>query len=174
VYVCIEPAIPPLQNISTSSSVSLTAADFLNASIINQVDRKFILITIPTSTATVVALVDQHAADERFRLETIIKSLQTTIHRLSSEMKITLPSKVLETLSHRRNHLLSWGIDISVTEDGLRITGIPEILMKDLDEARWKGILSSYVTTNVDDCPRGLMEMFCSKACRSVHPPSMK
>ena len=44
-------------------------------------------------------------------------------------------------------------------------------MIKDIDEGRWKDILSSYVFTHAaDDCPSGLMNMFCSKACRSVRP----
>jgi hypothetical protein len=44
-------------------------------------------------------------------------------------------------------------------------------VIRDIDEGRWKGILSSYVLTHAaDDCPSGLMNMFYSKACRSVLP----
>ena len=165
----IETPISLLETVSTQSTVLLTATDFLTSTIINQIDRKFILIKIPTSTASIIALIDQHAADERYRLETIIKFLPTSIHQ--TNINIPFPQKYLPTLSKRKYNLRQWGIDIELTNEGVRLVGIPGVI-KDIDEGRWKGILSSYVLTHAaDDCPSGLMDMFCSKACRSVLPP---
>jgi DNA mismatch repair ATPase MutL len=146
--------------------IKLTAIDLLKATIINQIDRKFILIKIPTSTASIVALVDQHAADERYRLETIFKSLQASLHPTTFEFQFSV--NILSVLVKRKSKLRQWGIDIETTEERVRIVGIPGVLAKDIDGGRWKGILLEYVTTSADECPTGLMDMFCSKACRSV------
>jgi DNA mismatch repair ATPase MutL len=140
----------------------------LASTIINQIDRKFILIKIPTPTTSVIALIDQHAADERYRLETIIKLLPTSVHQ--TNINVPLSPKYLPTLSKRKHNLRQWGIYIELTDEGVRVVGIP-VVTKDIDEGRWKGILSSYVLTHAaDDCPPGLMNIFCSKACRSVLP----
>ena len=115
-----------------------------------------------------MALIDQHAADERYRLETIIHSLPTSIHQ--TNISLPLPPQQRDVLSKRKHHLRQWGIDIDITNDVL-LVGIPNVA-KDTDEGSWKGILSSYILTNIaDDCPSGLMDIFRSKACRSVFPP---
>jgi len=116
-----------------------------------------------------MALVDQHAADERYRLETIIKSLPTSSIHLTN-LEIPFPITHIPILLQRKNNLRQWGIEIEITTDeNVRIKGIPEILAKDnIDGGRWKGILLSYVMMNIEECPSGLMDMFCSKACRSV------
>ena len=168
VYSTLEAPIPILQSISMPSPVLLTASDFANATVINQIDHKFILISIAASSGTILALVDQHAADERFRLETIINSLSSNIHRLSHAIKVSFPVKQLQLLSRRSGNLRSLGIEIELYDDSLQIAGIPGVLRNETDGERWKAILSSYVSMNAPDCPTPLMNMLCSKACRSV------
>lgn len=150
------------------STLSLTAVDFLTATVVNQVDRKFILISIPATDGLIIALVDQHAADERYRLETIFRTLSTSIHPLDPAMEITVPGNQLSIISKRRIKLLNWGVKIEVKNSRTFITGVPGVLRECIDGARWKRILLSYLLTNADDCPSELMDMFCSKACRSV------
>lgn len=169
VFTSVEPPIPLLATISSPSTITLTATDFLNATVMNHIDRKFILITIPTSTSLIMALVDQHAADERYRLETIIKFLSTSsIH--PTDLEIPFPKTHIPILSQRKHNLRQWGIEIQITTDDMvHIKGIPVILAKDnIDGGGWKGIMLSYLMMNAEECPSGLMDMFCSKACRSV------
>ena len=68
----------------------------------------------------------------------------------------------------RKSKLRQWGIEIETTEEKVRVVGVPGVLVKDIDGGRWKGILLEYVAASADECPTGLMDMFCSKACRSV------
>jgi DNA mismatch repair ATPase MutL len=117
---------------------------------------------------SIIALVDQHAADERYRLEAILSALPTSIHLLDQSIEITIPSKQLNIISKRGIDLLKWGVKIEVKNDCVFVTGIPKVLAECVDGARWKRILSSYLLTNTDECPSELMDMFCSKACRSV------
>jgi len=45
-------------------------------------------------------------------------------------------------------------------------------ILRDVDPARWKGVIMTYISSQMaEDIPTGLMDMLCSKACRSVHPP---
>lgn len=164
VYASIEPSIPTLQSISFPTTFTLTANDFLNAKVINQVDRKFILISIPIAETIILALIDQHAADERYRLERILKSLPTTIHTVTPSIPL---AHNLLSLSKRKQRLLRWGIQLEFVDNTIVLKGIPAILA-DLDVARWNQILSRYMTEDKHDCPTALMELFCSKACRSV------
>lgn len=170
VFTSIEPAIPLLNTLSSTQSISLHAADFQNAKIISQVDRKFIFITLPLPNGTLTAMIDQHAADERYRLETIIQNLQTTAIKIQPPIEISFPSeKNIQVLKERKSKLQQWGIELAILGDLVRISSIPGIL-EDIDATRWKTILLQYVTEDGLDCPSGMMNIFCSKACRSVHP----
>ena len=70
---------------SSSIATRLSKKGLLNADIISQVDKKFILVKIiedPINTADVapirnelLVLIDQHAADERIRIETLLRDL---------------------------------------------------------------------------------------------------
>ncbi|UPX17151.1 DNA mismatch repair protein [Ascochyta rabiei] len=68
---------------ATSSSARLSKEGLRNAQIISQVDKKFILVKMmgsPTgsemqSATEVLVLVDQHAADERIQVETLLADL---------------------------------------------------------------------------------------------------
>lgn len=141
--------------------------DFQRARIINQIDKKFIFITIALSNGSLIALIDQHAADERFRLETIIQGLSADVRQMQSPLEIPFPQKDLEKLVHRKDKLGQWGLEIDVLDEKIEIKTVPKIL-EDIEVTRWKTILVQYVREDGYDCPSGLMNIFCSKACRSV------
>lgn len=153
-----------------SSSVSISPRDLLNCIVINQVDRKFILITVPISNATIIALVDQHAADERYRLEVIIQTLSKGIHRIDPPIVFRLSKRNLQTLSNRRSKLMIWGVEIEIIDDSVQLVGIPWVTANVIEERKWKMILFQFATAVQDGCPSVLMSMLCSKACRSVSP----
>ena len=61
----------------SSSGVSgeigrLSKEGLRNAKVVKQVDDKFILITVPEAKRDLLVLVDQHAADERIRIEALM------------------------------------------------------------------------------------------------------
>jgi DNA mismatch repair ATPase MutL len=170
VYTSNEPPINCLAAGSLPSIVSLQASDFSKATVINQIDRKFILITIPLDNGLMVALVDQHAADERHRLESILTGLPSSTRSLQQAIEFPCPEQHLSTLGRRKDQLLRWGVGIDILDETVRITEVPTIL-KDVDAARWKSILVGYALEDEREYPTGLMEIFCSKACRSVLAP---
>lgn len=63
----------------------LSKADLQHVTIINQVDAKFILCSLPSadSSAQTLVLVDQHAASERIILESLLSDLCAPIDELS-------------------------------------------------------------------------------------------
>lgn len=73
--------------------------DFQRARIINQIDKKFIFITIALSNGSLIALIDQHAADERFRLETIIQGLSADVRQMQSPLEIPFPKRIWKNWS---------------------------------------------------------------------------
>jgi DNA mismatch repair ATPase MutL len=168
VFTSLEPPIPLLGTISKVNAISLDASDFQTATVISQVDRKFIFISIHLSKGTLLALVDQHAADERYRLETIIQNLTGTKLQLSSPIEICFSEKHLQILNERKK-LQDWGVELEILESLVRITEIPAIL-DEVDPVRWRSILLQYILEDGRECPLGMMNIFCSKACRSVPP----
>lgn len=170
VFSTVDSPIPILQSISSTKSITLSTLDLASASVITQLDRKFILISIPRSAGRVIALIDQHAADERYRLERILQF----VHSTPSSLTLCLPKSHLTTLEARRSALRQWGLEIDIAEGSVRIIRIPSVLVKDINSIPWREILASYTAGRAEECPPLLMNLFCSKACRSVpiHPVS--
>lgn len=204
VYSSIEQPIPLLETISTKQSISLSSQEFLTATIINQVDRKFILISIPHFTTSTplstsrdkygaviqqtLAVIDQHAADERYRLEQLMEQLPQKTYRLNPPMEIPLSDRIGKVLWKRRGVLLRWGVDITIEKPEMgtserlqgtlkelgavgRLQGVPEIT-KDLNATKWKEILLQYTSEEASQPPSLLTEILASKACRSVSHPN--
>lgn len=139
-------------------------------------------------------MIDQHAADERYRLEQLIERLRDTKQVIDPVMNIQMSGRHLSILWKRREALLQWGIDITVERSGipgtsgtlgaievanaerqwtgkemgtLGIKGAPQIT-KDLGAGNWKQILLQYVSEEATQLPSLLTEILASKACRSV------
>jgi DNA mismatch repair ATPase MutL len=166
--VAREPPIPVAKHSPTT--VSLQASDFQNAVILGQIDRKFILLAIPTLKGILLAAIDQHAADERYRLELILESLREST--LDVSIQFELQEKYRAILSQRTRRLLEWGVKLDILGGNVEITRIPAILI-DVEPARWKQILQAYTNEDTLTCPSGLAHMFNSKACRSVRSPKI-
>jgi DNA mismatch repair protein MLH3 len=85
---------------SKPASDTFSASDLTNAQIIAQVDTKFIACLIERSPARILALVDQHAADERVRVERYLKRL--CLGFLQEEMEVFQMEKPKRVLLTRR------------------------------------------------------------------------
>lgn len=100
------------------------------AKVVAQVDRKFVFAKLPTSSigdaqdGTALVLIDQHAADERCRVERLFEELFTsesgdfggvqTIPVEPITFEAPLSEKTL--LKRYRNHFLSWGVGYRVEQ----------------------------------------------------------
>lgn len=106
----------------------VTRAALATARVISQVDRKFILIRIALDEAdsdspTGLFMVDQHAADERCRVERLMKDyfsvddfhMRANTDALQSPMVLQISSREAEALQRRRKHFSSWGIHYDLT-----------------------------------------------------------
>ncbi|KIM46426.1 hypothetical protein M413DRAFT_441520 [Hebeloma cylindrosporum] len=209
-----------------------TKADIQQAEIINQVDRKFIACRIPKHTDTtsnsMLVLIDQHAADERVRVEFFLKELlmgflhsqdQTDaydargirIRELNPPQPVLLTQHEALTIKRSqdaRDMLCQWGVRFSTDLDDalesgstgysqLLVRSIPEVVSDKLlqgDELRdfIKGFLGQIQSGElvfsdsrldfppeadqdeffwlkaVRRCPRGLLDLINSKACRGA------
>ncbi|CAK5275343.1 unnamed protein product [Mycena citricolor] len=189
-----------------SSSGRFDKADISNAVVIEQVDRKFIACLFNR----VLVLVDQHAADERIRVERFLKELcegyvsgkRPPVREVENSVPVLLTSheerqlrqpQLLETLAH-------WGFAFDDPHPDnacgnyrqVFVRQVPEVLADKLlmpDEMR--DFLKSFLGKAAEDmlstterdptsegeilwlhglrqCPKHLLELANSKACRGA------
>lgn len=106
------------------------------AEIVSQVDMKFILVKLKSSQSSVgniLVLIDQHAADERIRVETLMQELcappstDAGVPTGSNILTICLdqpiifefPSREIELLRIHQSHFSTWGIIYSLAPPDL-------------------------------------------------------
>lgn len=103
----------------------LSRAALAQAEIIGQVDRKFILLRLPlhaadakqtTNPSSALIMLDQHAADERCRLEELMSqyfelhTLQAMSTPLESPIVFEVSAREHELLGRFQSHFRTWGV----------------------------------------------------------------
>uniref|UniRef100_A0A5B7BWE8 Putative DNA mismatch repair protein MLH3 isoform X1 n=2 Tax=Davidia involucrata TaxID=16924 RepID=A0A5B7BWE8_DAVIN len=91
-----------------------------DAKVLQQVDKKF----IPVVAGEVLALIDQHAADERIRLEElrqkVLSGEMKTITHLDAEQELVLPEIGYQLLHNYAEQIQNWGWICNIHAQGLR------------------------------------------------------
>lgn len=97
---------------TTAPSAKLSKQALSNARIISQVDGKFILISMPnTKRSQTLVLIDQHAADERTRVEALIDELTAMPPaKLPKPLVFEVPKRDFELLARQTAYFARWGI----------------------------------------------------------------
>ncbi|KAM0255041.1 hypothetical protein ACHAQJ_006189 [Trichoderma viride] len=189
------------------------------AEVIAQVDKKFIMLKLPLrktkdarklpSSSCALVMLDQHAADERCRLEDLMAGyftedapsgiLRAVVESLERPLIFEISEREYGLLQRYQGHLEAWGImyktlqqvGYTVTVTALprsileRCRGEPRLLVDLMRKEIWKlhdeGIIpprprsagkaaASGQASTVDfhGCPRGILELLHSRACRSA------
>ena len=187
-----------IQKAFTQSSASISAKlskQGLNAArVVSQVDKKFILICIKKSPNTndredaeLLVLVDQHAADERIRIEDLLADLKASPMLLPKPLIFEIQAREHPLLSRLAPSFAALGIvyelsspagspKCKITVKALpaaiaeRCRLEPKILIELIRSESWKceegGGGGGSLSTN--SCPKGLLDMLNSRACRSA------
>ena len=206
-----------------SGSVSLTGriskTSLFRAEVIAQVDRKFILMKMPlrdsgeTRSDTLIML-DQHAVDERCKLEDLMSSyfeadgdgIRAKVELVDKPLVFEFADRELELLEQHQAFLGAWGITYDVQRSRKRnhtgkciapghvkVTGLPpsiaercttepRLLAELLRREVWDLSDSGHTATapffpfveedswvsNFHRCPRGILDLLHSRACRSA------
>lgn len=139
---------------TTSTSGKLTKAGLRNAEVISQVDKKYILIKMAGITSSsspdpsgLLVIVDQHAADERVRVEALFAELCSPEERSRGDQTGTLGGSLTYKISPREAELFTrhrasfseWKVHYIIAtsrgekkddpeENTLTITSLPEMV----------------------------------------------
>ena len=106
---------------SSSFSAKLSKQSLKDATVIAQVDRKFVLLSVPKASELgdldrqILVLVDQHATDERIRVETLFAGLQSDPTVFAKPIIFEISSRERELLAHEIPFFTAWGIVFDIT-----------------------------------------------------------
>ncbi|KAL6901323.1 hypothetical protein GGI43DRAFT_374494 [Trichoderma evansii] len=203
-------------SIGIEGRVSRTALE--GAEVIAQVDKKFIMLKLPLrdmkdapkpGSSCALVMLDQHAADERCRLEDLMTEyfredassgiLRAVIESLERPLIFETSEREYGLLQRYQGHLEAWGIMYRTTQQAAEYTvtvtalppsilercrGEPRLLVDLIRKEIWKlhdegiipsrprsagnGTLNQSLTADFHGCPRGILELLHSRACRSA------
>lgn len=168
-----------------------------NCRVVLQLYKKFILVVIESEGTKNLMIIDQHACDERIKVENLYMTFLHQVYdtdlrvKLAQPFDLSVPGEEIEYLTAFRPNFNSFGIDFETHEtDGrVHITHLPELLIgKIANDAKflrasilqhvWDLALhrkSAKLTGSpadwfqkIKDLPSIIMEVINSKACRSA------
>ena len=172
VFPLAEAMPPSIREMSTVQVERLSKETVYSLEFIAQVDSKFLLCK--SSSETALFLLDQHAADERCRLECVLAELGASPNptQLPDPYHMAIPDSLVPSLLTQAEYLTSWGCNFeAVTYNTLRVTHLPEMCInrlinqpKLINQLIYEAAAPDRGCT--DGCPRVLFDLLCSKACR--------
>ena len=178
---------------SVSFSAKISKQSLNTARVISQVDKKFILICVNDSSnlhdqenAELLVLVDQHAADERIRVEGLLADLKASPTSLPKPLIFEVQAREHPLLSRFASSFAALGIIYDLTSPlgkaKCRITVKalpaaiaercrlePQVLIDLIRRESWKREEERDSSlANTRSYPQGLLDMLNSRACRSA------
>ena len=178
---------------SVSFSAKISKQSLNTARVISQVDKKFILICVndPSNlhdgeNAELLVLVDQHAADERIRVEGLLADLKASPTSLPKPLIFEIQAREHSLLSRFAASFAALGIvyDLTaplgkakcqVTVKALPVAIAercrlePQVLIDLIRRESWKREEERDSSlANTRSYPQGLLDMLSSRACRSA------
>ncbi|KAK4777600.1 hypothetical protein SAY87_017787 [Trapa incisa] len=165
---------------------SITKNCLFDAKVLQQVDKKF----IPVVAGGTLAVIDQHAADERIRLEVlrqkVISGEAKTITYLDSEKDLLLPEIGYQLLHDYSEQIKGWGWicnihsqcsgpfkqDLNIINKqrtAITLLAVPCILGIDLTDADLLEFIQQLVDTDgASTMPPAVLRILNLKACRGA------
>lgn len=166
------PVLPSL--IAAPVSDCLSKDDFLAMHVVGQFNCGFILARLERGDTCLMYIVDQHAADERFRLETLERTETPTAQRLMAPKRFSVPLEDSLFIASHLPDLQALGFWVSaVDEEGnFELTRVPQIAgltleLKDLLDTVHRLRESAIGARSLACCER-VQSTLASKACRSA------
>ena len=176
---------------STSFSATLSKDALRNSRVISQVDKKFVLICLEEETQSflkerseLLVLVDQHAADERIRVEGLLATLGSSSTQLAKPIIFEFQVREHGLLARCAAYFADWGISYDIRslpeshKCRLTVKALPssiaercriepKVLIELIRTEAWKRSEDGSSVSR-KACPQGLLDMLNSRACRSA------
>ncbi|KAJ4898911.1 MUTL protein-like protein 3 [Raphanus sativus] len=165
---------------------SINRQSLEDAKVLQQVDKKY----IPIVACGTVAIVDQHAADERIRLEELRKKVLAgearTVTHLSADQELVLPEMGYQLLQSYSDQIRDWGWICSINAEGstsfkksmsiikrkpapITLNAVPCILGVNLSDIDLLEFLQQLADTDGSSTiPPSVLRVLNSKACRGA------
>ncbi|XP_033142173.1 DNA mismatch repair protein MLH3 isoform X3 [Brassica rapa] len=165
---------------------SINRQSLEDAKVLQQVDKKY----IPIVACGTVAIVDQHAADERIRLEELRKKVLAgearTVTYLSANQELVLPEMGYQLLQSYSDQIREWGWICSINVEGstsfkksmsiiqrkptpITLNAVPCILGVNLSDVDLLEFLQQLADTDGSSTiPPSVLRVLNSKACRGA------
>ena len=179
---------------SVSFSAKISKQSLNTARVISQVDKKFILICVndpsilhDEENAELLVLVDQHAADERIRVEGLLADLKASPTSLAKPLIFEVQAREHPLLSRFAPSFAALGIVYDLTAPlgkakckiavkalpaaiAERCRLEPQVLIDLIRRESWKREEEERDSSlaNIRSYPQGLLDMLNSRACRSA------
>ena len=177
---------------SASFSTKISKQGLTAARVVTQVDKKFILICVNGSRYTneredaqLLVLVDQHAADERIRIEGLLEELNASPVVLPKPILFDVQAREYRLFSRLAPFFAALGVvyDLSPPAGSPKSKIIvkalpaaiaercrlePKVLIELIRSESWKCEEEGGGSLARKTCPRGLLDMLNSRACRSA------
>ena len=175
-----EPVIPSMVAARNSDrTCTIGKDDLIHGQVIGQIEKKFIMVKTPSG---MLALVDQHAADERVKVETLLLEISTAqIVALRPPMMFNVSQLERPKYCEWRNAFDQWGIQYKVQENLVvealpaliaeRCRAEPKVLIELIRKAIWTPVpvvKSGDWFARLATCPSGLIDLVNSRACRTA------
>lgn len=125
--------------------ISITRQDLAQCTVLGQVDRKFILILTKAPNSSLL-IIDQHAADERLRVEGLFDEIcnlhtndaaepdlrhggpRNSAVRLTHELHFEPESAEINRLQTLQPDLARWGVELEVSDDRCTVSRLPALV----------------------------------------------
>lgn len=168
----------PISPLKHTKTLKLSKLDFDKYRIISQIDTKFILVL---ANQKLVAI-DQHACDERIRVEDIQKEFITNSDIVPTKIRQKVDSYQLQLFIRYEAMVLQLGIGITVDGFDIIVTQMPQILTQQHDivskiaeylhqigtEGTGLKFSHSHWFKSINNIPEFITDIINSKACRSA------
>ncbi|GMF20369.1 unnamed protein product [Phytophthora fragariaefolia] len=113
--------------LNTLQSIKISKSTLDGMKVIRQVDRKFVLVEADTSRGKLLLCIDQHAADERVRLEKMETDMfgrhgaqrRVETRRHEPPLVLRMNPNEREMLRYHEKMIKLWGFDFEVASSGL-------------------------------------------------------
>lgn len=158
----------------TSTPLAVTKTALEGATVVAQVDRKFIIARCRTGS---LLCVDQHAADERVRVESLQRQLRTapdtvvSTHVLDHPVRVACHPSDVVAATHHHARLTAWRFRVRHNDVSLApsmwLEAVPAVMGVPLTAPAFLDYVRALVASPAAD-PPAVQDVLASKACRGA------